>query len=121
MKGSALTPSRKINLLKAAMHPVNFCTSWRLLGGFILVIADTFSRLGLIPRWETVYSSNFPEGTPNVHFSGFSFILNFLMLSKVSARLEMSPSSSRVFTIMLSTYASVLCPSCECRHHCIPR
>jgi hypothetical protein len=42
-KGSPLTLSHEINLLKAAMHPVNFCTSWRLSGGFILVIADTFS------------------------------------------------------------------------------
>jgi hypothetical protein len=41
-------PSREINLLKVAMHPVNFYTSWRLSGGFILVIADTFSGLGSI-------------------------------------------------------------------------
>jgi hypothetical protein len=41
-KGRTLTSSREINLLKAVMHPVNFCTSWRLSGGFILVIADTF-------------------------------------------------------------------------------
>jgi hypothetical protein len=40
-----------MNLLKAAIHPINFCTSWKLLGGFILVIADTFSGLGSIPRW----------------------------------------------------------------------
>jgi hypothetical protein len=52
-------PSRKMNLLKVAMHPVNFCTSWRLLGGFIFVIGDTFSRLGSIPRRETIYPSNF--------------------------------------------------------------
>jgi hypothetical protein len=45
-KGSPLTPSRKMNLLKVAIHPINFWTSWRLLGDFILVIADTFSRLG---------------------------------------------------------------------------
>jgi hypothetical protein len=81
-------------LLKAAMHPINFCMSWRLSSGFILVIADTFSGFGSIPRWETIYPSNFPEGTPNVHFSRFNFILNFLRLSKVSARLEKSPSSS---------------------------
>jgi hypothetical protein len=48
-KGSPLTPSRKINLLKVAMHPINYCTSWRLSSGFILVIADTFSWLGSIP------------------------------------------------------------------------
>jgi hypothetical protein len=80
--------SHEMNLLKVAMHPVNFYTSWRLSGGFILVIADTFSGLGSMPRRETIYPSNFPEGTFNVHFSGFSFILNFLRLSKVSARSE---------------------------------
>jgi hypothetical protein len=78
-------PCCEINLLKEAMHLVNFCTSWRLLGGFILVIADTFSGLESIPRQETIYPSNFPEGTPKVHFSVFSFILYFLRLLKVFA------------------------------------
>jgi hypothetical protein len=77
-KGSPLMSSHEVNLLKSAMHPINFCTSWRLSNGFILVIANTFSRLGSIPQWETIYPSNFPEGTSNVHFLGFSFILNFL-------------------------------------------
>jgi hypothetical protein len=36
-------------LLKVAIHLVNFWTSWRLSGGFILVIVDTFSGLGSIP------------------------------------------------------------------------
>jgi hypothetical protein len=75
-------PSREINLLKATMHPDNFNTSWRLLGSFILVAANTFSGLRSIPRWETIYPSNFLEGTPNVHFSGFSFILNFSLVVK---------------------------------------
>jgi hypothetical protein len=79
-------PSRKIKLLKAAMHLINFCMSWRVPTGFFLVIADTFSGLGSIPRRETIYLSNFPEGTLNVHFSGLSFILNFLRLLKVSVR-----------------------------------
>jgi hypothetical protein len=94
-KGSPLTPSHEMNLLKAAIPPppINFWTSWRLSCGFILVIIDTFSRLGSISHRETIYPSSFPEGTPNVHFSEFNFILNFLRLSKVSARLEMSPSS----------------------------
>jgi hypothetical protein len=86
--------SYEMNLLKAAIHPVNFWTSWRISGDLILVIVDTFFGLGSIPRWETIHLSNFFEGTPNVHFSGFSFILNFLRLSKVSGRSEMSPSSS---------------------------
>jgi hypothetical protein len=83
-----------MNLLKATIHPVNFWTSWRLSGGLILVIADTFSGLGSIPHQETIYPSSFNEGTLNVHFLGFGFILNFLRLLKVSARTEMSPSSS---------------------------
>jgi hypothetical protein len=70
-------PSCEINLLKAAIHPINFCTSWRLSGSFILVIADNFSGLGSIPWQETIYPSSFPESTPNVHFLGFNFILNF--------------------------------------------
>jgi hypothetical protein len=46
------------------------------------VIADIFSGLGSIPRQETIYQSNFPDGTPNVYFSGFSIILIFLRFVK---------------------------------------
>jgi hypothetical protein len=120
-KWSPLTPSHEINLLKASMHPVNLRMSWKLLGSLILVIAGTFYGLGSIPWRNTIYPINFPEGMSHVHFLGFSFILNFLKLLKVSARSEMSPSSSQVFTTMSSTYTSALRPSCECRHHCIPR
>jgi hypothetical protein len=42
-------PNYEINLLKAAIHSVNFYMSWRLSGGFILVIANTFSGLWSIP------------------------------------------------------------------------
>jgi hypothetical protein len=52
-------PSHEMNLLKAAMHPINIYTSWRLSGDFILVIADTFSGLRSIPRRETIYPSSF--------------------------------------------------------------
>jgi hypothetical protein len=61
---SPLMPSREMNLFKAAIHPIDFYTSWRLSGGFILVMADTFSRLGSIPRWETVDVS---DATPQSH------------------------------------------------------
>jgi hypothetical protein len=113
-------PSHEMNLLRATMHPVNFWTPWRLSGSFILVIAGTFSGLESMPRWETIYLSNFPEGTPKVHFLGFSFILNFLRLSKVSASSEISPSSSLVFMTTSSTYASAFRPIWDCRHRCIP-
>jgi hypothetical protein len=87
--------SHEMNLLKATMHPINFCISWRPSSSFILVMTDTFSGLRSIPRQETIYPSNFSEGTPNVHFLGFSSILIFfLRLSNVSARSEMSFSES---------------------------
>jgi hypothetical protein len=31
--------------------------------------------LALMPRWETMYPSSMPRGTPKTHFSGFSFTL----------------------------------------------
>jgi hypothetical protein len=63
-KGSPLTPSREINLLLAAIHPINLCTSWRLSGDVIFVIVDTFFGLGSIPRRWTIYLSSFSEGMP---------------------------------------------------------
>jgi hypothetical protein len=56
----------EMNLLRAVMHLVNFCMSWRLSGGFMFVIANNFAGLGSIPRWEIIYPSSFLEGTPNV-------------------------------------------------------
>jgi hypothetical protein len=103
--------SLEMNLLRAAIQPVSFCISWRLSGGFIFMIADIFYRLGSIPRWETIYPSNFPEGTPNVHFSGFNFMQNFLRLSKVSSMSEMRPYDSQDLTTTSSTYASTFCLS----------
>jgi hypothetical protein len=32
-----------MNLFKAAMHPVNFCTSLMQVGAFMLVMAEIFS------------------------------------------------------------------------------
>jgi hypothetical protein len=87
-------PSHEMNLLQEVINLIMFWTSWRLFGGAIVVITDTFYGLGLIPCWETIYPSNFPRGMPNVHFLGFNCILNLLMLSKVSARSEISPLSS---------------------------
>jgi hypothetical protein len=59
--------SHEMNLLRAAIHPINFWASWRLSGGFVLVIANTFSELGSLPHRETIHPTNFPEGTLNVH------------------------------------------------------
>jgi hypothetical protein len=48
-KGSPLTLSLEMNLLRDVMHPVSFCTSWRLSGGLIFMIVNIFFALGSIP------------------------------------------------------------------------
>jgi hypothetical protein len=58
-KGSPQALSLEMNQLKAAMHPVSFCTSRRLSGGVKFMIANIFSRLGSIPRWETIYPGSY--------------------------------------------------------------
>jgi hypothetical protein len=45
-KGSPRSPSFEINLFKAAMHPVSFCTSLMQVGAFILVMAEIFLGVG---------------------------------------------------------------------------
>jgi hypothetical protein len=38
-----------MNLFKAAMHPVSFYTSLMQVGDFLLVMAEIFSGLALMP------------------------------------------------------------------------
>jgi hypothetical protein len=44
-KGSPNSPSFKMNLFRAAMHPVSFCTSLMHVGAFMLVMAEILSGL----------------------------------------------------------------------------
>jgi hypothetical protein len=44
-KGNPRSPSFEINLFKAAIHPVSFCTSLMEVGSFILVMVEIFSGL----------------------------------------------------------------------------
>ena len=48
--GSPFSLRRDINWLRAAMHPVSFCISFMQVGRFILVMAETLSGLGSMPR-----------------------------------------------------------------------
>jgi hypothetical protein len=56
-----------MNLFKAAMHPVSFCTSLMQVGAFILVMEEIFSGLASMPRWLMMMPSSFPEGTLKTH------------------------------------------------------
>jgi len=58
----------EMNLLRAAIWPVNFYTSFLFEGSAIDMIAFVLSGLALIPSELTMYPSIFPLLTPNTHF-----------------------------------------------------
>jgi hypothetical protein len=62
-----------MNLFKAAMHPVSFCTSLMQVGALILVMAEIFSGLASMSRWLMMKPSSFPDGTPKTHLFELSF------------------------------------------------
>jgi hypothetical protein len=90
-----------MNLFKAAMHPVSFWTSLIHVGAFVLVIAEIFSGLALMPRWLMMKPSSLPEGTPKAHLFGLSFHRYLRRDAKVSSR-----SSMRVLEFLVLTTAS---------------
>jgi hypothetical protein len=51
--------SREMNLFKAAMHPHQLLDTMDACRWLHLVMDVTFSGLGSIPQWETIYKSNF--------------------------------------------------------------
>ena len=48
--GSPFSPRRDIKRLRAAMQPVRFCISFTDGGRFMLVMVETLSGLGSMPR-----------------------------------------------------------------------
>ena len=52
--GSPFSPRRDIKWLRAAMHPVSFCISFKQVGHFILAMVETLSGLGSILRALTM-------------------------------------------------------------------
>jgi hypothetical protein len=82
--------------LKAARHPSTFWTPLRSRIGPIRSRAVTFSGLGSMPHWETMYPSSMPRGTPKMHFSGFSFTL---LAHRQSNAMRRSLTRSLVFLV----------------------
>jgi hypothetical protein len=62
-----------MNLFRAAMDPVSFCTSLMHVGAFMLVMVEIFSGLASMPRWLMIKPSSLPDGTPKTHLFGLSF------------------------------------------------
>ena len=49
-KGSPFSPRREINQLNVAMQPVSFCITLTHVSHFMLVMAETLSGFGSMPR-----------------------------------------------------------------------
>ena len=73
-----ISNSREMNLLRAAILPVNFCIFFGLLGEGIAWIVFIRSGLVSITRCVTMYPMNFLELTSNENLEGLSFMLYFL-------------------------------------------
>jgi hypothetical protein len=56
-----------MNLFRAAMHPVSFCTSLMHVGASMLVMAEIFLGLAWMPRWLMMKPSSLPDGMPKTH------------------------------------------------------
>jgi hypothetical protein len=91
-----------MNLFKAAMHPVSFWTSLMHVGAFMLVMAEIFSGLALMPCWLMMKPSSLPEGTPSSLF-GLSFQRYSRRDAKVSSRSSMRVPEFLVLTTTSST------------------
>jgi hypothetical protein len=85
-KGRLLSASFTINLFKAAMRPVNFCTSFLVCEGYIWTNAFILLGLASIPLVETRQPSTLPHVTLKTHFSGLSLSLASRILANVSIR-----------------------------------
>src|SRR3954469_9890115 len=73
-RGIAISPSRLMNRLRAATHPVIRWTPlidadfWRFMIDLI------FSGFASMPLLDTMYPRSLPAGTPKVHLAGFNFM-----------------------------------------------
>jgi hypothetical protein len=75
-----------MNRFRAAILPINYCTSFLEFEGFMQTIAFILSRFASIPSTKTKQPSTLPLLTPNTHFSGLSFNCALRILAKVSAK-----------------------------------
>jgi hypothetical protein len=89
-----------MNLFKAAIHPVSFCTSLIVVGASMSVMAVIFIGLASIPRLLMMNVSNFPDGIPKTHFVGLSFHRNLRKLLNVSSK---SAIRSSGFLVLMTT------------------
>ena len=104
--GLVFSVRRGTNLERAVRRPRSCCTSMMFFELLMLSISWHLSWLAFIPLWVSMKPINFPPSTPNVHFSGLSFILAPLRALNTSSRSFTCCSKESDFTTMSSTYTS---------------
>src|SRR3954464_15325456 len=72
-RGIIVSPSRLMNRLRAATHPVIRWTPLIDVGFWRVMIALIFSGFASMPHLDTMYTRSLPVGTPKVHLAGFNF------------------------------------------------
>ena len=85
--GMPCYPSREMNQLREARHPMSFWTPFRFMMGPRFSIVVIFSEFALMPYSKMMNPRSFPLGIPKMHFLGLSLILDSLRRVKAASRL----------------------------------
>ena len=106
-----LSADLDINRFRAAIIPVNFCTSLGFRGGYQLLMALIWSGFTSISLLVTISPRNFPKPTQKEHLDAFKCSLCFLRISKILVRSVKYSDTNLLFTTMSSIYTSTFLPS----------
>ena len=87
--GKLRSTESMMNLFRAAILPVSFCTSLIDCGSSMLQRAAILSGLVSMPLVETRHPRTFPLWTPKTHFLGLRLRFASQRFAKVSARSDM--------------------------------
>ena len=114
-KGRHFLAEQDMNLPSAVIHPFNFCNSFSVVRGFMLMIAFIFSGLALIPLCEIMKLRNFPAFTPNTHLSRLSLTLYSCSVSRTRSKSLKYSSYAWLLTMWSWVWFPQMVPIDECQ------
>jgi hypothetical protein len=110
-KGMLVFASFVMNLFRAAIQSVNFCTSLLVCGGYICRMALILLGLALMHLVEMRQPSTLPHVTSKTHLCGFSLSLASRILVKVFVRSEIYDAFFLLATTMSLMYENTTLPT----------